>query len=56
MSDRQSLGILQVLGSGSGFIRLQKFGYTVSKQDVYVGPKVIRRFGLRTGDEIRSRG
>ncbi len=52
MSDRQPLGILQVLGSGSGFIRLQKFGYTASKQDVYVGPKVIRRFGLRTGDEI----
>ena len=52
MSDRQSLGILQVLGSGSGFIRLQKFGYIASKQDVYVGPKVIRRFGLRTGDEI----
>ena len=52
MSDRQSLGILQVLGSGSGFIRLRKFGYIASKQDVYVGPKVIRRFGLRTGDEI----
>jgi transcription termination factor Rho len=41
-----------VLGSGSGFIRLRKFAYIASKQDVYVGPKVIRRFGLRTGDEI----
>ena len=52
VSDRKPLGVLQVLGSGSGFIRLRKFGYTASKQDVYVGPKVIRRFGLRTGDEI----
>ena len=52
VSEREPLGILQVLGSGSGFIRLRKFGYIASKQDVYVGPKVIRRFGLRTGDEI----
>ncbi len=52
MSDRKSLGVLQVLGSGSGFIRLREFGYTASKRDVYVGPKVIRNFGLRTGDEI----
>ena len=52
VSEKQPLGILEVLGSGSGFIRLRKFGYSPSKEDVYVGAKMIRRYGLRTGDEI----
>ncbi len=52
--DRRSapLGILEVLGSGSGFIRQEESGYTPSKDDIYVGAKVIHKFGLRTGDEL----
>ena len=46
------LGILEVLGSGSGFIRRRDAGYTPSNEDIYVGAKVIQKFGLRTGDEL----
>lgn len=46
------LGILDVLGSGSGFIRRREAGYTPSKEDIYVGAKVIHKFGLKTGDEL----
>lgn len=46
------LGVLEVLGSGSGFIRQQDFGYIAGGDDFYVGAKVINTFGLRTGDEL----
>jgi transcription termination factor Rho len=46
------LGILEVLGSGSGFIRRREAGYTPSNEDIYVGAKVIQKFGLRAGDEL----
>ena len=48
----EPLGVLEVLGSGSGFIRRPESGYTPSKDDIYVGAKVIHKFGLRTGDEL----
>jgi transcription termination factor Rho len=40
------------LGGGSGFIRRQDAGYIPSKEDIYVGSRVINKFGLRTGDEL----
>jgi len=46
------LGILEVLSSGSGFIRRSEATYTPSDDDIYVGAKVIQKFGLRTGDEL----
>ena len=46
------LGILEVLSSGSGFIRRADAGYVPSKNDIYVGSRVIHKFGLRTGDEL----
>ncbi len=55
MSDRTPLGVLEVLGSGSGFIRRPDAGYVPGKNDIYVGAKLIRKFGLRTGDEICGR-
>ena len=51
-SSVELLGILDVLGSGSGFIRRREAGYTPSNEDIYVGAKVIQKFGLRTGDEL----
>ena len=48
----ETLGILEVLGSGSGFIRRADAGYVPSKDDIYVGSRLIHRFGLRTGDEL----
>jgi transcription termination factor Rho len=53
-NDRPSLGVLVVLGSGSGFLRRPAAGYEPDRDDIYVGAKVIRKLGLRTGDEIHG--
>ena len=52
MTNEKPLGVLEVLASGSGFIRRRGAGYLPSKQDVYVNQRLIRKFGLRTGDEL----
>ena len=46
------LGILEVLPGGSGFIRRREDGYVPGNNDIYVGSRLIHRFGLRTGDEL----
>lgn len=43
-------GVLDVMADGFGFLRLD--GYKPSETDVYVSPTQIRRFNLKTGDEI----
>ena len=43
-------GVLDVMADGFGFLRLD--GYKPSEADVYVSPTQIRRFNLKTGDEI----
>ena len=43
-------GILDIMEDGFGFLRLA--GYLPSQDDVYVSQSQIRRFGLRTGDEV----
>ncbi|MBR4720771.1 MAG: transcription termination factor Rho [Clostridia bacterium] len=43
-------GVLDVMADGFGFLRLD--GYKPSEKDVYVSPTQIRRFNLKTGDEI----
>lgn len=43
-------GILDVLSDGFGFLRVEN--YMSSKNDIYVSPTQIRRFNLKTGDEI----
>ena len=52
MTNEQLLGVLEVLAGGSGFIRRRTSGYAPSKEDIYVGGKIVSRFGLRTGDEL----
>ena len=46
------LGVLEVAGRGSGFLRRREASYLPSHGDVHVGERLIRQFGLRTGDEI----
>jgi transcription termination factor Rho len=46
------LGLLEVLGSGSGFVRRRESGYTPSNDDIYVGSRIIQKYGLRSGDEL----
>ncbi|MFV2074212.1 MAG: transcription termination factor Rho [Thermoanaerobaculales bacterium] len=48
----ERLGVLERLGNGAGFIRRQEYGYTPSDEDIYVNPKVIGKYDLRSGDEI----
>ena len=52
MSNEAPLGILDVLGSGVGFIRRPEASYLPTNNDVYVSQKLVQRFGLRSGDEI----
>ena len=46
------LGVLEVGPRGSGFLRRREAGYLSANGDVHVSDKVIRQYGLRTGDEI----
>lgn len=43
-------GVLEVLADGFGFLRFEN--YKPSEEDIYVSPTQIRRFNLKTGDEI----
>ena len=46
----KATGILSILNDGYGFLR--QSGGTASNSDVYVSQSQIRRFSLRTGDEV----
>jgi transcription termination factor Rho len=52
MALSKPLGLLEVLGSGSGFIRRRESGYAPGNDDIYVNSRIISKFGLRTGDEL----
>ncbi|MHB1125865.1 MAG: transcription termination factor Rho [Bacillota bacterium] len=43
-------GVLEILPDGYGFLR--PFAYVPSQEDIYVSPSQIRRFDLRTGDQV----
>ena len=43
-------GVLEVLADGFGFLRFNN--YKPGEEDIYVSPTQIRRFNLKTGDEI----
>jgi len=51
-AEQPSLGLLEVLGGGSGFIRRKDSSYIAGRDDIYVGARAINKFGLRTGDEL----
>ena len=43
-------GVLDVMADGFGFLRFENL--RPGENDVYVSPTQIKRFGLKTGDEI----
>lgn len=45
-------GILEIADGGFGFLRFDNF--LTSERDIYVSPTQIRRFNLKTGDEIKG--
>ncbi|MDX1395002.1 MAG: transcription termination factor Rho [Gemmatimonadota bacterium] len=46
------LGVLERLGNGAAFVRRKDHGYTPSDDDIYVSPKIVGKYDLRSGDEI----
>ncbi|MBL7975626.1 MAG: transcription termination factor Rho [Candidatus Kapabacteria bacterium] len=49
-----SMGVLEVLPDGYGFLRSADYNYLPSPDDIYVSPSQIKKFGLRTGDTVRG--
>jgi transcription termination factor Rho len=52
MNDAAVLGVLELTGRGSGFLRRRERNYVATRGDVHVGRKLIDKFALRTGDEL----
>jgi transcription termination factor Rho len=48
-------GVLEILPDGYGFMRSADSSYLAGPDDIYVSPSQIRRFNLRTGDEIHGK-
>ena len=47
-----SMGVLEVMQEGYGFLRSPNFNYLPGPDDIYVSPSQIKRFGLRTGHQV----
>ena len=47
-------GTLEILPDGFGFLRSGDYSYMPGPDDIYVSPSQIRKFGLRTGDNIQG--
>jgi transcription termination factor Rho len=45
-------GVLEILPDGFGFLRSPNYSYMPSPDDIYVSPSQIRRFGIRTGNQV----
>ena len=50
--DIRGSGVLEQLPDGFGFLRAPEANYLPGPDDIYVSPKQIRKFGLKTGDTI----
>ncbi len=46
------LGVLDLTSSGAGFLRSRETSYLPGSLDVYVAPKLVQRYSLRSGDEV----
>ncbi len=48
-------GVLEILQDGFGFLRSAGSSYLAGPDDIYVSPSQIRRFNLRTGDNVSGK-
>jgi transcription termination factor Rho len=48
-------GVLEILQDGFGFLRSADGSYLAGPDDIYVSPRQIRNFNLRTGDSITGK-
>ena len=51
-SDNAALGVLQIDERSAGFLRQRQAGYLPLGSDVRVEHRLIRQYGLRTGDDV----
>lgn len=52
METKEAVGVLEICDDGFGFLRCRN--YLTGPDDVYVAPAQIRRFKLKTGDEVEG--
>jgi transcription termination factor Rho len=52
--DITGIGVVEVLQDGFGFLRSPDANYLPGPDDIYVSPRQIRRFALRTGDTVEG--
>jgi len=45
-------GTLEILSEGFGFLRSSNYNYLPCPDDIYISPSQIRRFDLKTGDNV----
>lgn len=45
-------GTLEILSEGFGFLRSANYNYLPCPDDIYISPSQIRRFDLKTGDNV----
>lgn len=45
-------GTLEILSEGFGFLRSTNYNYLPCPDDIYISPSQIRRFDLKTGDNV----
>jgi transcription termination factor Rho len=48
-------GVLEILQDGFGFLRSADSSYLAGPDDIYVSPSQIRRFNMRTGDQVSGK-
>ena len=49
-----TIGVLEIMPDGYGFLRSSDYNYLNSPDDVYVSQSQIKLFGLKTGDSVRG--
>jgi transcription termination factor Rho len=52
MSTDTPLGIFDTTDRGAGFLRRREHSYLAEDGDIFVPPRLVSQYGLRTGDEI----
>lgn len=48
----QTIGVLELMPDGFGFLRSKEFNYSPQHTDIYIASQLVRRFGLKQGDTI----
>ncbi len=49
-----SIGVLEVMPDGYGFLRSSDYNYLGSPDDIYVSQQQIKNYGLKTGDVVEG--